>query len=275
MSKQIMGCGIKDGLTLWRREAFRLRGVARLACALVTLGYFLFTVSVCAQTPHRRSAGSSAKAAAPGAKTQGSAPKVKPRVYKAVDPCAVASPHASLLLGPGVLSVQAASTGGTYHDGGCGLFIVDISVPSDSSGPAGFFPSFRVESGAVDLILKDYDLSSTTNYAGGFAIPDKACPLYFQETRVFVKQPDASQFSLIKKVKAQGVWGSSIGKKTRCELVQEPGKWLLSYGLPFGFNPPQSGTRVYRVAVGVKLRAVWNEVWQQVRVQASHDADIK
>lgn len=201
----------------------------------------------------------------------------KPKVFKTVDPCAMANADASLNLGPGVLGGQASSNGGTYHDGGggCGLFVVDITVPSDSSGPSGFLPSFRIESGPVELIINGKDLSNGTNYAGGFALPDKVCALYHQQTRLFVKSSTAKDFTLIKTVNAKAGSGQPFGSAPKCVLVPEIGTGQFSFGLPFGFSPSQSGAKIFRVAVGVKLGIGYSGTWQKVRVQASHDADIK
>jgi hypothetical protein len=201
----------------------------------------------------------------------------KPKVFKTVDPCAVAVADATLNLGPGVLGVQTSSNGGTYHDGedGCGLFVVDITVPSDSSGPSGFLPSFRIESGSVELMLNGKNVSSGTNYEGGFALPDNVCALYHQQTRLFVKSSTASDFTLIKTINAKAGTGQPFGSAPKCVLMPEIGNGQLSYGLPFSFMPLKSNARVFRVAVGVRLGFTADAPWQKVRVQAAHDADIK
>ncbi len=200
----------------------------------------------------------------------------KPKVFKTLDPCLVVEANASLNLAPGVLGVQAVSDSGTYHgQGGCGLFVVDITVPSDSSGPTGFLPSFRIESGPTELLLNGKDMSNGTNYAGGFALPDKVCNLYHQEMRVFVKSSESSDFVLIKKVAAKAGSNQNLGGPPKCVLMPEVGNGTLSYGLPFGFQPPKSGARIYRVAAGVTLGFISTGNWQKVRVQASHNADLK
>ncbi len=200
----------------------------------------------------------------------------KPSGY--VNPCAVAPPNASLNLGPGILGVQATSEGGKYHDGGdCGLFVVDIAVPSDSSGPSGFLPSFRVESGPTELVFQGKKLAAVTNYSGGFQLPDQLCAIYSQETLVFVKSAGTNEFNLIDSVIANGNLkqeeGNALtGPKSKCVLLPSTGKGALSIGLPFSFKPSKSGGKVFRVAVGVSLAY---SQWQQVRVQASHDSDLK
>lgn len=198
--------------------------------------------------------------------------------YYTVDPCAVAPPNASLNLGPGILGVQATSNGGNYHgEGGCGLFVVDITVPSDSSGPSGFLPSFTVESGPTEFIFQGKKLSAVTNYAGGFQLPDQLCSLYSQKTLVFVKSVGANEFNLIDAVIAKGnvkqEQGNDLtGPVSKCALLPSTGKGALNIGLPFSFTPSKSGGKVFRVAVGVNLAY---SQWQQVRVQASHDSDLK
>jgi hypothetical protein len=227
--------------------------------------------SVSAQSNNNRAAASSKS-------TQAAAARKKPSVNNTVNPCAVAPPNASLSLGAGILGVQATSDGGKYHDGGgCGLFVVDIAVPSDSSGPSGFLPSFTVESGPTELIFQGKKLSAVTNYAGGFQLPDQLCSFYSQETLVFVKSVGANEFNLIDAVIANGTveqeQGNALtGPKSKCILAPSKGKGTLSIGLPFSFKPSKSGGKVFRVAVGVNLAS---SQWQQVRVQASHDSDIK
>jgi len=211
-----------------------------------------------------------------GSTSKNPAPANKPRVPKSLDPCAVHEADASLTLGPGVPGVQAVSDG-NYYSKDCAFYVVDITVPSDSVAP-GFLPSFTIESGAVEL-KKAYpnveNASSGTNYAGGFAVPNyNACHIYHQETRIFVRNANASEFTPLSSVKARG--GITDPGKT-CLLGAE-GKGKLSFGLPFGSQPSKSGTKIYRVAVRVSLGSISN--WgganlQQVRVKASHDGDIK
>jgi hypothetical protein len=215
-----------------------------------------------------------------GPTSKGSAPARKPSAPTTVDPCAVTAANTTLTLGPGVSGVQAVSNGNDYYSKDCAFYIVDITVPSDSSA-SGFLPSFTIESGAVDL-KKAYpsveNASSGTNYAGGFAIPNHSgCHIYHQETRIFVRNSNADEFALLSSVKVRG--GIDDNPANKCSLVAEaPAKGVLSYGLPFGSQPSKSSTKVYRVAVRVSLGSVSN--WgganlQQVRVKASHDADIK
>ncbi len=250
-----------------------LRGAARASCApLVCVCLSAWFVSnVSAQTAGRDRSGSTSKN--PPATTKNSGKK--PPVYKTVDPCAVADPDVSLVFGPGIPGVQAASDGGKYHSGevGCGLFVVDITVPSDSSAPS-FLPAFLIESGAIALTVNGNDVSNGTNYLGGFARLEKVCSAYRQKTRIFVKLPDTNNFALIRSVSVKGTPGYNVGKPDKCVLVSDIGKSVLSLGLPFGFQPSQSGARVYRVAVGAEL-AIQTGIWQQVRVKASHEADIK
>src|SRR6266542_495239 len=166
----------------------------------------------------------------------------KPSGY--VNPCAVAPPNASLNLGPGIL---------------------------------GFLPSFRVESGPTELVFQGKKLAAVTNYSGGFQLPDQLCAIYSQETLVFVKSAGTNEFNLIDSVIANGNLkqeeGNALtGPKSKCVLLPSTGKGALSIGLPFSFKPSKSGGKVFRVAVGVSLAY---SQWQQVRVQASHDSDLK
>jgi hypothetical protein len=250
------------------------RSILGLLTSLVFLAGALISFRANAQSNIERSPPKSQNPAVTEAKSSAK----KPKVFKTVDPCVVAEANANLNLAAGVLGVQTASDDGTYHgQGGCGLFVVDITVPSDSSGPTGFLPSFRIESGPTELLINGKDMSNGTNYAGGFALPDKVCGLYHQETRVFVKSSETSDFVLVKRVAAKA--GSSVsqspGGPAKCVLMPEVGNGALSYGLPFGFQPPKSGARVYRVAVGVVLGLVSSGHWQKVSVQASHNADLK
>jgi hypothetical protein len=209
------------------------------------------------------------------------APSKKPIVPKTLDPCAVVEASASLTLGPGVPGVQAVSGGNSYYSKDCDFYVVDITVPSDSSAP-GFLPSFSIESDAVDL-KKAYpyvaNASSGTNYAGGFAVPNyNACFSYHQETRIFVRNSNANEFTLLSSVRARGTPDEPTKKCFLLPEIPDKGIGVLSYGMPFGAHPLKSGTKVYRVAVKVSLGSISNwggENLQQVRVKASHDGDIK
>jgi hypothetical protein len=239
-------------------------------------------VPMCFNAPLVFHAGAQSNKDRSGSTSKSRALGKKPMVAKTVDPCAVVDANASLVLGPGVPGVQAMSDGGKYYTDwknlqkGCGLYVVDITVPSDSSAP-GFLPSFSIESGPVVLTYQGKDQSSGTNYAGGFALPNPvtACSAYHQETRIFVKPTYADEFNLIKQVKARGKETYPDFKSPKCELVPETDQGVLSYGLPFGFNPPKSGSKIYRVAISVALESWLGLFHQQVRVKASHDGDIK
>lgn len=218
-----------------------------------------------------------------GSTSKSRAPAKKPVIPVTVDPCAVVAANASVTLGPGVPGVQAVSDGTKYADPGpCRFYVVDITVPNDSSA-SGFLPSFSLESGAVELKKANGEnMGNGTNYAGGFPVPNyDKCSVYHQETRVFVRNSNANEFTLLNSVRARGEIDESTPYQStkKCFLVAEkPGKGVLSYGLPFGSQPSKSSTKVYRATVKVSLGSVSNwggENWQKVRVKASHDADIK
>jgi hypothetical protein len=255
------------------------------ACSFGLTSLFLaigIYVPVCFNAPPGFHAAAQANNDRSGSTSKSRAPATKPVVAKPLDPCAVHQADASLTLGPGVPGVQAVSDGNNYYSKDCDFYVVDITVPSDSSAPS-FLPSFSIESGAVDL-KKAYpyveNASSGTNYAGGFAVPNfKGCHIYHQETRIFVRNANANEFTLLSLVKARGMIDESTpyDPTKKCFLAAE-GKGVVSYGLPFGSQPSKSGTKVYRVAVKVSLGSVSNwggENLQQVRVKASHDGDIK
>jgi hypothetical protein len=264
-----------------------LTRVCSLALILVWLAIG-FDIPVCFNAPLGFHADAQANKDRSGSTSKSRAPAKKPIFPKTVDPCAVEDADANLTLGPGVPGVQAVSDGTKYYSADdypykahCGLFVVDITVPSDSSAP-GFLSSFSIESGAVDLKKANgQNMNNGTNYAGGFAVPNyNGCFVYHQETRIFARNSNANEFTLLSSVTARG----SIDETTpydptkKCFLIPDPGKGVLSYGLPFGSLPAKSGTKVYRVAVKVSLGSVSNwggENLQQVRVKASHDGDIK
>ncbi|HEY8224030.1 MAG TPA: hypothetical protein VIG25_02055 [Pyrinomonadaceae bacterium] len=141
-----------------------------------------------------------------GSTSKSRAPAKKPVIAVTVDPCAVVAAHASVTLGPGVPGVQAVSDGTKYAPSGpCGFYVVDITVPNNSSA-SGFLPSFSLESGAVELKKANGEnMSNGTNYAGGFAVPNyDTCRVYHQETRVFVRNSNVDEFTLLSSVRASG-----------------------------------------------------------------------
>ena len=246
-------------------------------------------VPMCFNSPLVFHADAQSKNDRSGSTSKSRAPAKKPIVPKTVDPCAVEGADASLTLGPGVPGVQTVSDGIKYFSGDdypskphCGLFLVDITVPSDSSAP-GFLPSFRIESGAVDLKKANGEnMNGGTNYAGGFAVPNyNGCFIYHQETRIFVRNSNANEFTPVRSITVRGEVDATTDydPKKKCFLVSEyPDKGVLTYGLPFDSLPSKSGTKIYRVAVKVSMGSISNwggDNLQQVRVKVSHDGDIK
>jgi hypothetical protein len=61
--------------------------------------------------------------------------------------CTSVAPDAALTFGAGTTSVSAGSGGTGYTSGRCPRFVVDITVPPNSSGPAGYANEFLLGSG--------------------------------------------------------------------------------------------------------------------------------
>jgi hypothetical protein len=171
------------------------------------------------------------------------------------DFCKTAAPHATLNLGPNVPSVQATSAGGTYGSGLCPRFVVDINVPTTSSGGPGWFDSFTVGGGYADL--------ATGSSLGGLPLSQIECANYTGYLRVYRKSILGGDFTVLGGGTTHGTWipgGSIFGPY--CAIVKSAGY----VDLP-AYNPPSFVGVVYRVAIGAKVGASWRQVkagaWHQ------------
>jgi len=162
-------------------------------------------------------------------------------------PCwALTSPSATLSLGLGVPSVESTSNGGIYEKSGCHYWVVDISVPSNSSGGQNSIPSFGI-------------------YLDTWGPHTKAgCQTYEDYFVVFVKHQGQDQFEStpIAHGSRTGVWNPGKDAIPLCGLKESKTYVNLSDSL----NPPASGTDVYRVAAAVRS----GSKWKTVNVLAQH-----
>lgn len=163
----------------------------------------------------------------------------------------LAAPSAILNLGLAVPIVESTSNGGIYEQGGCHFWVVDISVPSNSSGGPNSVPSFFI------------------NLGSGFGPNTKAaCDAYADYFVVFVKHQGQTQFGStpIAHGSRKGVWSAQKGLIARCGLKESSTYEKLSDSL----NPPASGTDIYRFAGAVKI----GKKWKTVNVWAKHHVVI-
>jgi hypothetical protein len=159
-------------------------------------------------------------------------------------PCWAVSPNMTRILGPGVPDVESTSNGALYAKSGCHYWVVDISVPSNSSGGSFDLPS----------ILMDSRASFTSNKAN--------CESYRDYILIYVKHPGQSQFdpTPISQGWRKGVWHG--GEISPCTIrISKTYKEL-----PAPLNPPKTGTDIYRVAGSARI----GESWKRVHVTATH-----
>jgi hypothetical protein len=154
------------------------------------------------------------------------------------------SPNATRFLGPGPGDVLSVSDSGTYSKGGCHYWVVDISVPSNSSGGIEFLPAFSI------------------NFSG-VPTTKTSCLAYQDYLVVFVKHQGQPQFDStpIARGSRKGSWhpGNFFGP---CTLTLSANN--KNSGKPL--SPPADGTDVYRVAAAIKS----GNTWKIVRVTAAH-----
>lgn len=170
------------------------------------------------------------------------------QVVPIFDFCKTAAPHATLNLGPGVPFVEATSAGGTYGSGLCPRFVVDIGVPTNSSGGPGYADMFTVGGGYADL--------ATGSPLGGLPLSQIECANYTGYLRVYRKSILGGDFTTLGGGVTHGAWmpgGGLFGPY--CAIVKAPS----FVDLP-AYNPPSFFGVVYRVAIGAKVGASWRQV---------------
>ena len=166
----------------------------------------------------------------------------------ASDFCKTAPADRTLALGVGVPSVTASVSGfATYAGNPCPRYVVDIVVPSSSSGGPGYFDDFTVGGG----ILNAPSSSSV-------------CASASESVRVYRKTGNG-EFVSIGGGRTTGTWNPGGGfVSPHCQFVKAPG-----YVDVPSFSPPsyQYLPDVYRVAVAA---TAFGDVPVPVRVRAWH-----
>jgi hypothetical protein len=157
-----------------------------------------------------------------------------------LDFCKTAAPHATLSLGPGVPSVQTTSPSGSYASGLCPRYVVDIFVPTSSSGGPGYFDSFTVGGG--------YAGPAYGSSLGGLPLSQVYCAGYEGSLRVYRKSALGGEFASLGGGGLHGEWQSGGLFGPYCALTKNPS----FVDLPT-FNPPALFPVVYRVTVSASL----------------------
>jgi hypothetical protein len=158
-----------------------------------------------------------------------------------LDFCKTAAPHATLSLGAGVPSVQSTSPSGSYASGLCPRYVVDIHVPTSSSGGPGYFDSFTVGGG--------YAGPAYGSSLGGLPLSQVYCAGYEGSLRVYRKSALGGDFAYLGGGGLHGEWQPSGGLfGPYCALT----KSSSFVDLPT-FNPPPLVPVVYRVTVSASL----------------------
>jgi hypothetical protein len=152
----------------------------------------------------------------------------------------------TLAFGAGVSSVSSPASTTAYGTRiGCPRWVVDVTVPSNSSGTVHDLRSFSV-GGA------DPNLPSTK----------AACESVEIKTMWYRKRLGDPSFTDIGSVTEKGVFNGEPGALFPCVLSVQPGSTKPAQP----FNPPQIGTNTYRIVRSVKIGGAW----QPVTVTASH-----
>ena len=166
--------------------------------------------------------------------------------------CLTSSAQATLLLGPGLTSVQASSGNAAYATSACGSFIVDVKVPSNS-GASHYESSFRIYDGM----------------ANGLPTTKAVCQSVIQYESIYRKQPQATGFTFIGGGKLTGTWvpasGGPFTIPAHCELTPAS----TYHHFTNYFSPPSTGTAIYRVTVAAES-GTRQLVARPVQVMAVH-----
>jgi hypothetical protein len=174
--------------------------------------------------------------------------KARAELIPLYDFCKTAAPDRTLVLGAGVPKVEAAVTGFVmYANNPCPRWIVDIVVPTTSSGGAGYFDDFAIAGGIKDTV-------SSPSWCGGAA----------ESIRVYRKSTPGGDFAYLGGGRTTGTWNPGGGfVAPHCDFVKAP----AYVDLPW-FGPPSYATAVYRVAVSATMND--GAFHAPVRVRAWH-----
>lgn len=159
------------------------------------------------------------------------------------DPCRMVAAHSTQTLGPGVPFVDSVSWYGTYGTGLCPRYVLDVHVPTSSSGGPGFLDGFVVGGGPLE--------------GGQLGLTNQLqCDDYVGHLRVYRKSALGGEFGLVGGGRLHGHWVAND-----CVAVKEPG----FVDLP-AFAPPSLAPVVYRIVVG----ATWLGGYRTVQLGAWH-----
>lgn len=158
------------------------------------------------------------------------------------DYCRLAHANAVLTMGPGVSEVNSTSPNAAYGMVvGCKKWVVDILVPSNSSGTGNELRSIAFVG----------DSSAPANKA--------LCQSYSAYESYYKKAAGQTEYTRVATQWIIGLWHE--GNMFPCELY-----FLTGTGSIPRPNPPRAGTDVYRVAKSIE----YGGQWRQVYVAAEH-----
>ena len=163
-----------------------------------------------------------------------------------VDVCATVPADATLWLGENTPKVEANSGGLHYWNTNnwrqCDKFVVDVQVPSNSSGGPGFLPAFTIATPTPAL---------TPGY----------CQYFWEETFVYHGFKQLGHVAFYARERFDGT----------CRVI--PSSYYKSEPWPSSFTPPKTRVTTYRVATSAKYDSgsPWVPNWDlPVLVRAAH-----
>jgi hypothetical protein len=151
---------------------------------------------------------------------------------------------ATRTMGPGIHAVQSSSGNGAYStDPACRRWIVDINIPSNSSGTGDDSKRVIIFDSSADLVANTKAVCQSTEIIES----------------LYKKKPDGT-FQTIGGGTLKGVWKAS--NLFPCQLYKSPGY----VNFPSSIAPPFTGTQTYRVTRSRKV----NGQYKPVTVKAQH-----
>ena len=158
------------------------------------------------------------------------------------DGCAMVAPDATRTLGPGVPDVEASSLLTSYASGLCSRFVVDVLVPTNTSGGAHYHDAFSIFGTIHSALSPSFNLGLSSS----------ACATYEGYVRVYRKSAYDGAFVSVGGGRTTGAWiedGGLLGP--HCTPVKAPGY----VDLPV-FQPPSRMSAVYRVTASAKIYGI-------------------
>ena len=171
------------------------------------------------------------------------------------DPCLTAAANVSAVFGPNQASTYYGSSNTAYASTPCGRLVFDLHVPWNHAPPVGFpnyFPDFRFSSYSL-TVGEDGVIGDLTS---------EECKDTWVQVTYYKKATGTTSFKKVGGGTIRGAIDPSWANKCRLSPTS-------TYSYPGSFEPPATGTDLYRVAIRARTKGAASGV----AIRAFHGVD--